>query len=148
MSGYRGNVIFAIDLNKATGDITESDAILWKYSKKTTSYTPSALLANNNLYFLNSNKGELTCLNVTDTTENYVKEKLEDMGIAYASPVGVGDRIYIPGGNGHTYVIKQIDKFEIIAKNSLDDGFYASPVVVGNDLFLRGFKYLYCISED
>jgi hypothetical protein len=44
-------------------------------------------------------------------------------------------------------VVKAGPEFSILAKNTLDDTFEASPVIVGNDLFLRGIKYLYCISE-
>jgi len=43
--------------------------------------------------------------------------------------------------------LKAGSEFALLAKNTLDDTFEASPVVVGNDLFLRGYKYLYCISK-
>jgi len=36
---------------------------------------------------------------------------------------------------------------EILAKNHLDDGFDASPAIVGRQIFLRGRQSLYCISE-
>jgi len=45
MSGFRGSALQAIDLAKAKDDITESDAIIWKYDKNTP-YTPRA-----NAYF-------------------------------------------------------------------------------------------------
>jgi hypothetical protein len=44
-------------------------------------------------------------------------------------------------------VVKQGPTFEILAKNELEDGNFSSPAIVGNDLFVRGFKYLYCIGE-
>jgi hypothetical protein len=31
--------------------------------------------------------------------------------------------------------------------STLDDGFDVSPAVAGNDLLLRGHKWLYCIGE-
>jgi hypothetical protein len=42
-------------------------------------------------------------------------------------------------------VVKQGPEFEILAKNMLEDNFNASPVAVGKQLFLRGYKHLYCI---
>ena len=33
-SGFRGNMLLAIDLNKAKGDITDTDAILWKHEER------------------------------------------------------------------------------------------------------------------
>ena len=41
--------------------------------------------------------------------------------------------------------IKDLIAFE---PKTLDDSFYASPVILGNSLFLRGVKSLYCVSEE
>ena len=35
---------------------------------------------------------------------------------------------------------------EVLARNSLDDGFDASPALVDDEMFMRGYRYLYCIS--
>jgi hypothetical protein len=35
----------------------------------------------------------------------------------------------------------------VFPQNKLDDNFHASPVIVGRQLLLRGFKFLYCIEE-
>jgi len=146
MSGFRGNAIKAIDLSKATGNISGTNAIIWEYNQNA-SYTPSALLANDKLYFLRSNNGNLTCLGASDGKENYSLEKLEGTGTIFASPVGVKDRLYITSQSGITYVVKQGPVFEIISKNILDDGNFASPAIAGDELFIRGFQYLYSLSE-
>jgi outer membrane protein assembly factor BamB len=146
MSGFRGFALRAIDLSKAKGDITDKDAIIWKYDQDTP-YTPSPMLANGKLYFLKANNGSLSCLDAKDGKVNYAIVKLEGIGDIYSSPTGVSDRFYIVGEKGLTYVIKQGPQFEVIAKNTLDDGFHASPVIIGNDMYLRGFKNLYCISQ-
>jgi hypothetical protein len=147
MSGFRGNALQAIDLSKAKGNITGTNAILWEYNQDTP-YTPSPLLFNDRLYFLRSNNGQITCLNTTDGSVNYSLEKLEGTGTVFASPVGVQDRLYISSESGITYVIKEGDNFEIIATNTLDDGNFASFAIAGNELFIRGFQYLYCIAEE
>ena len=147
MSGFRGSSLLAIDLSKAKGDITNSDAIAWKYDQNTP-YTPSPVLMDDKLYFLKVNNGYLSCLDAKDGKELYSAEKLEGIKNIFASLVGVKDRIYITGANGTFSVVKQGADFEVISQNKLEDGFHASPVVIGNDLYLRGFKYLYCISEE
>lgn len=147
MSGFRGNAIKAIDLSQAKGDLSGSDAIVWEYNQNAP-YTPSALLANGMLYFLRSNNGNLTCLNAQDGSVNYSLEKLEGTGTIFASPVGAKDRIYVSSQSGITYVVKQGSTFEILAKNQLDDGNFSSPAIAGNELFIRGFQYLYCLSEE
>jgi outer membrane protein assembly factor BamB len=35
----------------------------------------------------------------------------------------------------------------VLARNTLDDGFDASPALAGNDIYLRGYKYLYAIGS-
>ena len=147
MSGFRGSALIAIDLSKAKGNLTGSDAIVWKYDKNTP-YTPSPVLMENKLYFLKVNNGYLSCLDAKDGKEYYSMQKLEGIENIFASPVGVKDRIYITGANGTFYVVKHGTDFEILSQNKLEDSFHASPVVVGNNLYLRGFKYLYCISEE
>lgn len=146
MSGFRGNALLTIRLADAKGNITDTDAIVWKHDKDTP-YAPSALLYDDNLYFLKSNNGILSCFDAKTGKEYYSRQRLEGMGNVFASPVGAKDRIYITGQKGTFYVIKHGPEFKILAKNTLDDNFNASPVVIGNQLFLRGYKNLYCIEE-
>ena len=145
MSGFRGNALMAIDLAKAKGDITGSNVILWTYNQDTP-YTPCPLLMGGKLYFLRANNGELTCLDAKTGNVYYSKEKLEGIGNLYSSPSGVGDRIYVAAEN-ICLVIKAGEKFEILSSNVLNDNFHASPVIVDNELILRGFNSLYCFSE-
>ena len=44
-------------------------------------------------------------------------------------------------------VVERGRAFEVLATNTLDDGFDASPVAVDSELYLRGPKYLYRIGE-
>lgn len=69
------------------------------------------------------------------------------MTSAYASPVWANGNIYFIDRRGLCSVINEGSEFKVIAQNKLDDNFDASPAIVGNELLLRGFKSLYCISE-
>ena len=65
----------------------------------------------------------------------------------FASPVGAAGRVYIPGRDGTTLVIRNTARrSRCVAKNKLDDGFDASPALVDNEIYLRGYKYLYSIA--
>ncbi len=145
MSGFRGNALKAIDLAKAKGDITTGGAILWEYNQDTP-YTPSPVLMDGKLYFLKANNGTMTCLNAKDGKVLYSNQKIEGIGNIFSSPTGNKDKIYL-AATGTVAVVKAGGEFSLLAKNTLDDTFHASPVIVGNDLFLRGFSHLYCISE-
>ena len=46
-----------------------------------------------------------------------------------------------------TTVIKHGPAYEVLAENTLDDGFDASPALVDGEIFMRGYRYLYAISQ-
>ena len=70
------------------------------------------------------------------------------MNRIYSPLVGTSDRVYIAGLAGMTFVIKNGSEFEVLAKNKLDEGTGASPVIVGDELYLRGTEHLYCIAAN
>jgi len=69
------------------------------------------------------------------------------MGNIFTSPVGAQGRVYILGQKGTTFVVQHGPDFKILAKNTLEDSFHSSPVILGNRIYLRGFESLYCIEE-
>ena len=64
----------------------------------------------------------------------------------FASPVGAGGRVYIAGRDGVVLVIRNADKYEMLAANKLDDGFDASPALADDAIYLRGYRNLYAIA--
>ena len=146
MSGFRGSELRAVHLADATGDITGSDAIVWEYNRDTP-YVPSPLLYKGIIYFLKSNNGILTAFNVETGQAYYGPQRLQGVSGVYASIVGASDRVYIAGRNGTVNVLQHGPEFTVIAKNTLDDSFNASPAIVGSELYLRGAQHLYCIAE-
>lgn len=146
MGGYRESVLQAISLDRAHGKASSSGAIVWEHAWDTP-YVPSPLLYGGNLYFLKSNLNMLTCLNAATGESYYSRQRLIDIRGVYTSPVAAKNRLYVLGRNGVCVVIRHGPRFEILATNRLEDNFSASPVIVGKDLYLRGHKYLYCISS-
>lgn len=146
MSGFRGTALQAIDLNLAKDDISGTDAIVWTYDQDTP-YTPNPILMNGKIYFLRANNGYISCLDAIDGKVNYAKQKLEGISSIFSSPTGVNDRIYI-AAKDVCLVIKAGDTFEIMQTNNLNDNFHASPVIVDNELILRGFNSLYCFENE
>src|SRR4029079_2044507 len=144
-SGYQGSKLFAIRLGK-TGDLTGSDAIVWKLDRDT-QYVPSPLLSGNRLYFFKSNNGILSCLDMATGKPHFAAQRIEGIQSAYASPVAAAGRVYLVGRDGTTVVIKDAEQLEILATNRLGDRTDASPEIVGKQLFLRSRQNLYCIQE-
>ncbi len=146
ISGFRGAALQAVNLANAVGDITGSEeAIAWEHDRNTP-YVPSPLLHGDILYFLNRDN-IISAINSKTGVLLYGPSRLDGIRGLYASIVGAADRVYVASRNGAVAVIQHGPKFEVLATNTLEDSFNASPVIVGSELYLRGSEYLYCIAE-
>lgn len=145
-SGYQGSSLQAIKLAGSKGDLTGTDAVAWQVNKGTP-YVSSPLLYGNRIYVYSVLRPVLSCYEAQTGKPLFTEQTLEGIKQVYASPVGVADRVYCPGREGTTVVIKNADTFEVLAANKLNDGFDASPAVIGDELYMRGNKFLYCIAK-
>ena len=148
--GYRGSGSMAIRAG-GRGDVSDTH-VLW--TSRTSSYVPSPIYHEDHLYLIDD-RGLALCLDAADG-EIVFRERLP--GVAggggasrpfYASPVLVGDRLYSVGRTCGAFVTTVGDDFELIAHNQFSDDesdFNASPVVSGDQLFLRSNQFLYCVS--
>jgi outer membrane protein assembly factor BamB len=147
MSGFRGNDLKAVRLADAKGDITGSEAVLWELDRDTP-YVPSPVLYKGIVYFLKTNSGILSAFDAETGKPHYQLQRLENVPNVFSSPVAAQDRLYFTGREGTTLVIRAGPNYEVLAENQLDDGFDASPAIVDGEIYLRGYRYLYCIAEE
>ena len=145
MSGYRGNNLKAVRLAEAKGDITGSAALVWSLDRDTP-YVPSPLLYDNVLYFLKGNTGVLSAFDAKTGKPHYQVQRIEGVPNVFSSPVGADGKIFVLGQDGSAAVIKAGPAYEVVATNKLNDKFDASPALAGNELYLRGYRYLYCVA--
>ena len=145
MTGHQGYALYAIPLD-AAGDITGTDKIRW-HRGTSTPYVASPLLYDGLLYFVKGRNGILTCVKADSGEELYAEQRLDAVPDIYSSIGGAAGKVYVTSRDGATVVIQHGPELEILATNRLDEGIDASPVFVGDDLFLRGTTHLYCISE-
>ncbi len=144
-SGYRGSKLLAIRLG-GSGDLTGSDAILWRLDQDTP-YVPSPLLSDQRLYFFKSNNAILTCLDARTGKPHFSAQRIAGLGTVYPSPVAAAGRVYLTDRKGTTVVIKDAEELEILATNVLAEPIDASPAIVGKQILLRSHSSLYCIAE-
>jgi outer membrane protein assembly factor BamB len=145
MSGYRGNSIKAIDLAHAKGEIAGPPAIVWTFDRDTP-YVPSPLLYGDVLYFLKGNTGVLSAFDAKSGKPHYALQRIDGVPNVFASPVGADGKLIVLGQDGAAAVLKHGTTYEVIANNKLDDKFDASPALVDGELYLRGYRYLYCVA--
>jgi hypothetical protein len=146
-SSYETRAMFAIRLDGARGDITDSQHVVWKRHERTP-YVPSPLLYGDSIYFLRHYQGILSRVTAKTGEEPLGPFRLGGIIDVYASPVGAAGRVYVTDRRGSTMVIGHSDNPRLLALNRLDDQFSASAAMVDGELFLRGEMFLYCLAED
>jgi outer membrane protein assembly factor BamB len=146
-SGHRSPAMQAISLEKAKGDITGTDAVLWSILQDTP-YVSSPLLYGDRIYFLKNRNAVFSCYSAKTGEVLYGPTRLEGLRSVYASLVGASDRVYIVGLEGTSLVVKNSPEFEVLATNVLSEEIASSPLIVGDLLYLRGYNHLYCIGAE
>lgn len=145
MSGYRSAASFGIPVD-AAGNITGSAAIRWSYPQGTP-YVPSPSASGERLYFTAQTTDILTVLNAKTGQPLQDRLRLNGLGNCYASPLVAHGHVYFVGREGGVVVIRDEAPFATVSSTRLDGNFDASPVAVGNQLFLRSWNRLYCFEE-
>ncbi len=147
----RYSPIFAISPD-AKGDITldhdstTNEYIKWSI-KRGGAYMPTILVYGDLLYNLRIN-GTLMCFNAV-TGERIYKERLPGiMGGVTASGVCADGKIYYCAENGDVFIVKAGEKFELIAKNLLNDNIMATPAITANMVIFRTQHHLIAVSKE
>jgi outer membrane protein assembly factor BamB len=146
-NSYDWQALLAIRVAGATGDITATDHLVWS-TKRLTPYVPSPLLYNDTIYFLRHNHNVLSGLDALSGEARHDPVRLLGMRELFASPVAASNRIYLTGRDGVVSVYDTASPPKRLAQNRLNDAFCASPALAGSELYLRGERFLYCISAD
>ena len=89
--------------------------------------------------------GLLTCVNVSGPDlrwETYLDSA------ATASPILVGDLVYLPCEDGLTRIFKiDADAYTLVDQGDVGEPIHATPAFVEGHIILRGATHLYCIGE-
>ncbi|MBM4032629.1 MAG: PQQ-like beta-propeller repeat protein [Planctomycetes bacterium] len=135
-TGLGGPALWAVKPD-GQGDVTNSH-VAWKVGQGAPR-TPSPVIVGELLYMV-SDDGLVTCLEAA-TGKVVWTQRLG--GSFAASPIYADGRLYFSSQQGKTTVLKPGRTFEVLATNTLDGGFMASPAVAGSALFLRTRTHLY-----
>lgn len=144
-SGFRGSFLGAFKPT-GKGDIEGTGNVVWTIDRDTPDVA-SPLLSGNRLYFYKAKTGMLTCVDAATGKAHYTSMRVPGLDMTYASPVAAGGHVFLTSRNGKTVVIKDSEKFEIVSSNSVGETVDATPAPVDNELFIRGQRHLFCISN-
>ena len=120
---------------KGTWCVTGDGSSDYVWDDRINCYEQSLLIYDDHLLAVDES-GVGHCLRTVDGEETWKKRLID--GRISASPLLVGDRIYVASEDGDVIVIStNADRCEILAKNPTGNSIFASPVVVDNRLYLR-----------
>ncbi|MBN8627746.1 MAG: PQQ-binding-like beta-propeller repeat protein [Planctomycetes bacterium] len=116
---------------------------LWQESGLSTG-SPSAVLHGDRVYVLNR-AGVLTA---GDIATGKVLWKARVKGPYWATPVAVGEYLYLVNQDGAAHVIKtSVEKGEIVSETEFGEQMLASPAYSDGALYFRGAKHLWKIGS-
>lgn len=105
----------------------------------------SSPVATDKFVLIASSGGTVTCLDAAAGKK--VWEQDFDDGF-YASPVLVGDRVYLMDRKGVTVVFRLAEQYEQLAKNPLGEKADCTPAFPEGRIYFRSEKNLYCVGKD
>lgn len=123
------------------GDVTDT-GVVWKLKTRVGKYASPILV--DGLIYTAAEESFITCLEAA-TGQTVWTERVG--GKYAASPIYADGRLYFFDQQGATTVIKPGRALEVLATNTLANGFMASPAVSGKAFFLRTKTHLYRVES-
>jgi outer membrane protein assembly factor BamB len=137
---YADGVIYVAGESTALTAIdVAKQQVLWKEDEVVPGIcTP---LVTNGLILFGLTDAAIVCLEAETGKELWRKETDEPI---FASPVSVGENVYLIDRGGTVHVFKaQRSGYEAVGSPAVGEQVYATPAIVGNGLFVRGVKHAY-----
>jgi len=139
-SGGGGNYVVAVRPGKADGSVQPE--VAYKVTKSAP-YVPT-LVAKNDLAFLWSEQGVVTCL---DADSGDVLWQKRAGGNYYGSPICIADRLFCISTDGEVVVLAAAPEFTELGRNQLGEGSHSTPAVADDVLYLRTFSHLFSLGK-
>ncbi len=126
------------------GNITNSN-IMWKKQDGLSRNQCLTPVIKDGLIFTVNTRNMLMCIDASTGEEVWSTHVTSNYD---ASPIYVNGNIWFFSEKGEVLIIKASRKYEIISKNQMDSGIWATPAILRNSVILRTQKYLYRIGKE
>lgn len=134
--GGNGKVLVAA----RPGDAQHGPKVVYRLQQNVPQ-VPTPIVAGD-LLFLWHDRGVVSCHDVA-TGRQIWRERVG--GDFHSSPIRIGDRILAASRAGEVVVLAAAPKFELLARNVLDEPCHATPAVANDRLYIRTEATLFCI---
>ena len=138
MSGFMGPTLAV----RAGGRGDAAAGRLWR-EEKCPQRIGSGVIAGGRLYIANES-GVAECIELASGKQ---LGKARVAGTTWSSLLLSGDRLYLPDQSGDCVVFRADPSLEVLARSSLAETIRASIAPSEGELFIRGYKHLYCIQK-
>ncbi len=142
VNGSKTTELFAVNPD-GKGDITGTN-LLWKKRdglSRNQCLTP--VIANGLIYTVNT-LNNLMCLDAETGEEIWSTHLTSNYD---ASPIYVNGNVWFFSVRGEVLVIKAGRKYEVVARNQMDSGIWATPAILRNSVIMRTQKFIYRIGS-
>lgn len=140
VTGFTKRELWAIK-PEGRGNVTDTH-VAWKLNKGVGKYASPVVV--DGLLYSASDESFVSCIDAA-TGQVVWNERIG--GKYAASPIYADGHLYFCSQDGTTVVIKAGRTLEVLAKNTLDDGFMACPAADGKSLYLRTKSHLYRVEN-
>ncbi len=141
--GTRYTELLAVNPD-GNGDITGTN-VLWKKRDELSRNQCLTPVIKDGLIYTVNTRNTLMCIDAATGEEIWSTHVLSNYD---ASPIYVNGNIWFFSVKGEVLVIKAGRKYEVVAKNQMDSGIWATPAILRNSMIMRTEKYLYRIGGE
>ena len=135
-----GKIFAACDYVAVVAIDAKTKEILWKNEDLIPGV--STPIVTKGLMFGGMNDGGMFCMDANTGEEVWYEDT--DDGF-YASPLLVGDKVYLMDREGLMHIFETTKEFKSVAKNPLGEASVCTPAVLGGSIYCRGVKHLFRI---
>ncbi len=126
------------------GDITGTN-ILWKKKEELSRNQCLTPVIKDGLIYTVNTRNTMMCIDASNGKEVWTTHVGSNWD---ASPLFINGNIWFFSVRGDVLTLKAGRKYEVIARNKMDSGIWATPAVLRNSVILRTEKYLCRISSN
>ena len=137
--GFPDHHILAIRPD-GSGNVTKSHVVWHHQGAKGVAYVPSPIIEGN-WFLITDDRGFAHAFNAATGDIGWEAR----FGRSHASLVSAGGLVYFLNDDGVCHVVKPGNKFEVVARNEIGEGTYASPALSEGQIFLRSERAVYCV---
>jgi outer membrane protein assembly factor BamB len=118
-------------------------AVLW-VEQKSVPEVPAPLLVGDHVCVIN-NGGVFSCMDAKTGAVAH-RGRVGTPGAYFSSPIVADGKIYVSNTDGVVSVIQQ-GTWEVLAKNDLGEGVFATPAPIGSRLYVRTTGHLWAFGK-